>query len=884
MISRLLETRFHLPVRRVNAVSRPRLLDRLHHGLAEGHKLTLISAPAGYGKTALIAEWLRELADCPHQLVWLALEPADNDPPRFWSYLLAALRRARANLEVPAWSMLQLPHPPPPETLVAELIGELAADPAPLLLALDDYHVIQNARIHQALEYFLDHQPPQVHLALTTRVDPPFPLARLRARNQITEVRLHDLRFTNAEVGQFFRQTAPLELSAEAVTVLEERTEGWAVGLQLAALALQRVANRDDFMQTFRGTHRFVLDYLADEVLKRQEAAVCRFLIQTSILDRFCAELCDAVTGRNDSRTLLAGIEQANLFLVPLDDDRVWYRYHHLFADYLRTELAEPEAAQLRERAACWYETHDLAFDAVRYALASGNHDLASDMIERAIRRESTWSGGELATLVGWLDALPGARLRARPLLSLHASRALYLAGRIELAEYLLDQVEQALDPAVLTGELAHAAVLTAVYRGSIAAFRGEVSRAAALIDTALSRLPAAEYLARARATDARGLVYELAGEPVAATRAFLQAAELARAAGVRYLVINACCEAALMQLSQGLLSQALQTCRSVLDEPYIPPHGLALAVMGEIARERNELTAAREYLEQGIALCRQGGLTDDLRMALCFLARVQQAQGDTAAAMAAATQADILTRSYQIPRLTLFAAAHLARLHLATDQLSAALAWAAEYQANRAAAPVEYLREFEDLTLAHILLAAGDLDGLEELLDRLIDAAITSQRVRAAIEALILRARLDQARGATPAAVARIAHALQLAAPASLRRVFLEQGVAIGELLGGARAAAPGFVTTMLDELGPPPGSGNPPLAEPLSDQERRVLELIIAGKSNQEIAAALVISVGTAKWHVHNILQKLGVNNRSQAIARARELGLDNPSGARR
>jgi LuxR family maltose regulon positive regulatory protein len=885
MTSRLLETKFHIPSRRMGDVTRPRLINILQAELSENRKLTLVSAPAGYGKTTLVTEWIHSLLEV-YRVAWLSLDEGDNELNRFLGYWISAFRRIDETLGQDAQSTLAMTQILAPTAIMDALINELAVSGSPMLVVLDDYHIITNPTVHESLEYFIEHQPSHAHLVITTREDPPLPLARMRSHRQMTEIRAHHLRFTREEARHFFNQTMRLNLEIESVNTLEERTEGWIAGLQLAAMALQNLPNQQDFIQTFRGSHRYVLDYLAEEVLRQQDEGIRNFLFQTAVLERFNASLCDALTGRSDSQALLLHLEQANLFLISLDHERIWYRYHHLFADYLRTGLGKTEQALLQERASRWCAENDLVFEAVKYAFLSGNLELAADVLESVIQNVSTWTGGDIATLVGWLDKLPRPLLSSRPILSLHASRALYLAGRIELAQQFLDQAEQSLlETPTAVPDVERQLAITAVYRGSLAAFRGDLQMAFEQASRALNQLPQEDLHARARATDTLGLAHELSGNLEEASGAFLRASELAHFAGVSYLAVNARCEAALVQIIQGKLHLATQTCQQAIQlagEKHFPPLGLAMLVLAEIARERNELSTAEQYLIEAMELSRQGGLTDDLRVELISLARLKQSTGESASAMAAIEQADSITQSFGIPRLSVLVSAQRARIQLTKGMGEAANLWASQYSELRDTRQVKYIREFEDLTLVRVYLINGELEKAKNILDPLLKQTRAAGRVRTTIEAMILLSLVEKTRNKTEMAVEGLKRALKLAEPEGLVRLFLDEGSALAELLPKARQSAPSFVDQLLQEFSNPLqavkglASVNDQLISPLSEQELRVLGLIVAGKSNQQIADELIISIGTAKWHVHNILQKLGVNNRPQAIALAHELGL--------
>jgi len=874
MPNHLLETKFHMPLWRSDGVIRPRLLEQLQAGLRVQRKLTLVAAPAGYGKTTLITSWLNSFTKST-QNIWLALEKSDNEPARFLSYWAAAWHRiSDFNLEN-ILELLDAPQLPPYQTILDEVINSLARLEKPAILVLDDYHIITNQLIHEMLEYFLEHQPHRAHLVITTRSDPPLPLARLRARGQMIEIRASDLRFTEEEAGHFFNQSMQLVLEEEDVHSLEMRTEGWAVGLQLAALALKNISDPQKFVESFRGSHRFVLDYLAEEVIRQQRDELRKFLIQTSILERFNAESCEALTGNHDSQGLLSELEQANLFLISLDDERVWYRYHHLFADFLRTELSKTETEKLYKKATLWHEQNDLLSEAVGYAIASSDLDFLADVIDRILRKRSIWSGGNLAMYSSWLDALPPHAFQSRPALSLNASHILYLLARFDLAEKQIDQAEQTLHALPPSPEKEQMLALASLYRGAIASVRGDTQQAIERITFAQERLPQERHLQHARGFFSLGLAYELSGQSELAVQNYLRSSEEAQFAGVLSLAIHALGAAAQVQINQGQLSQAEQACQGAIQiagGKQFPPLGLAESILGSIALERNDLASAEEFLQNGIALSRRGGLIDDVILGQAHLARLHAYQGRVSDAFKVIQEANTIIQGFGIERASMIAAAHIANLQLLTGQEGAATQWALEYQALRTEQP----HEFMELTLVRFLLKTDERESIASILNPLIKQEQAQGRVRTVMEVMILMAVFHRAEKDTPAAVDWLSQALELAAPEGYIRIFLDEGEALLDLLPKARQAAPELVDAILSSLQAESGKSLiDQLPEPLSEQELRVLGLIVAGNSNQEIADELVISVGTAKWHVHNILQKLGVSNRSQAIARARELG---------
>ena len=538
------------------------------------------------------------------------------------------------------------------------------------------------------MEYFIEHQPTQIHLIISTREDPPLPLASMRASGHMTEIRAHDLRFTPDEANQFFNHSMHLKLAAETVSTLEARTEGWVVGLQLAALALQNLPNPHEFIQTFRGTHRYLLDYLAEEVLRQQDEEIRNFLFQTAVLEKFNAPLCNALTGRSDSQDLLSRLEQANLFIIPLDNERIWYRYHHLFADYLRTGLTKFEQALLQEKASHWYEENDLVFEAVKHAFLSENLEMTANVIERVIQKASAWSGGEITTLVGWLDALPGQLLQSKPALCLHASRAWYIAGRINLSEKYLDLAEQSLKESS-TSDL-HTRTLLAISaerRAALAAMRGNLSFAIERASYALNQLLEEDLYDRARAGAMLGLAYGLKGDLEKASQLLIKASDLSHTAGVSFMTVMSRCEAALMQITQGRLNLATQTVQQALQlagKKQIPPLGFAWYVLAEIAWERNELSSAEQYLMDGIKISKQGVLIDDLRFELMMLAQLKKSTGNLAAAMSAIEQAHSICQSFEISRLDLLSSAHRVRIQLANGMMDIVNQWAKQYQELR--------------------------------------------------------------------------------------------------------------------------------------------------------------------------------------------------------
>lgn len=883
MNNRLLATKFHIPPWRASGVPRSRLVNRITTGLQEKRKFTLVSAPAGYGKTTLLVDWIHTLGENLH-VVWISLDEGDNDPLRFLDYFISAFRSIDESVGQSSQILTSLPQHPPLHVIMDELLNDLAAIENQVVLVLDDYHTISNPNIHEALEYFIEHQPAQLHLSILTREDPPLPLARMRSRGQMTEIRAHELRFTQDEAGMFFSQSMHLELALETINTLEARTEGWAVGLQLAAIALQNLPDPYEFIQTFRGTNRFILDYLAEEVLRQQNEEIRLFLFQTAILQKFNASLCDAITGRTNSQDLLIQLEQANLFIIPLDNERNWYRYHHLFADFLRTCLTKPEQTQLLEKASSWYEKNDMVIEAVEHAFFSNNMEMTANVIERVIQKPSAWSGGEITTLVGWLDALPGQFFESKPALCLHASRAWYIAGRINLSEKYLNLAERSLKECSIPDEQKSALLgIAAERRAALAIIHGDIDFAIERANFALKQLPEKNLYDRARAIAMVGLAYGLKGDLDKACSFLIKASDLSHSIGVTFMTMTTRCEAALLQVTQGkldLATQTIQKAKQLAGEKHIPTLGFTWYVLAEIALDRNDLVSAEKLLKDSIELSKHGVLVDDLRLALMTIAHLKKITGDLSEALSAIEQAHAICQSFDIPRLIILSSAHHVRIQLANGMLDKANQWAQEYQELRNSNPVEYIRDYEDLTLARVYYKIGDHNKALEIIKPLFEQANISGRIRTCIEAAILFSLISLAQNQSDLASEWLTNAVKLAEPDGFLQLFLEEGSPISRLLPKIRQTSPKFVEKLLLEFSKQdtnqktiePVNNN--LISPLSEQEIRVLKLIVLGKSNQEIAEELFISIGTAKWHVHNIFQKLGVNNRPQAIALAREM----------
>ena len=877
----LLKTKLHIPPRRPDLVPRSRLIKQLNERFQR--KLTLITAPAGYGKTNLASEWIHALqsetaeATANHRITWLSLEEADSEPIRFLSYVIAALQQAAPEIGGSALSLFEMAQSPPINTVLNELINDIVGLDTPILLVLDDYHVISHPEIHEALHYLVEHQPHQLHLVMTSREDPPLPLSRLRARGEMAEIRMHELRFSLDEATQFFSHAMKLDLDSEMINLLEARTEGWIAGLQMAGFVLKTLPDHHAFMDMFSGSHRYVLDYLTDEVLHSQDEEVRQFLVQTAVLKQFNSELCQAVTGNPNSQFILKQLEQTNVFIVPLDHERVWYRYHHLFADSLLTELSQAEASELTKKAAAWHKANDMIFEAVTYALESADPELMADMIDLALQQERIWSSGNLVLYSSWLEKLPAHVFVNRPRLSLNAAFVLYLCGRFDEALQRIALAETDLAARPASAEVENLLALVALYRGSIAAVRGEVAQAIELITFAQSRLPEDDHMAHARAHFSLGVAHELSGQADEAAKNFLCASDRAQAAGVLHLAVHGRCSAAQVLIDQGRLHLAEQACRTAIDlaeGQRFPPLGLALSILGGIALERNELAAAEQYLNEGLALSRQGMLLDHVIAGMAFYIHLTTCQGNTAEFLNAFAEVKTIIEGYDVARVYSVVDAYKARMQLFFGDRPAVAQWAKAYQASRPDAMFEYA----ELTLARYLLMSGDVEVVPSILQPLLDTAHREARLRASMEIKLLFSRYYQEKGDIPTALKWLSEALKIAAPEGFIRLFLDEAPVL-ELLPEVRVTAPDLIAAILGQQKATNDSDKPTqpqLPEPLTEQELNILALIVDGKTNQQIADELVITLGTAKWHVHNILQKLGVNNRTQATIRAQESGL--------
>jgi LuxR family maltose regulon positive regulatory protein len=928
--SPILTTKLYIPPVRAGLVARPRLTALLDKSLAYPPSISLISAPPGFGKTTLLSEWIdRQGANDRHNgetqgrrrstpaVAWVSLDGHDNDPVRFWLYVIAALEKIRAGVGTGALALLQSAQSISLEEALTTLINALALIQERFTLILDDYHVIDHPVIHQNLAFFLDHMPPQMHLIIASRTAPPLPLTRFRVRNQLIELRDSDLRFTPAEVATFLNQMMGLELSAADINALEARTEGWVAGLQLAALSLQGQDNHRRFVAAFAGSHRYVLDYLAEEVLAHQPEPIQKFLRQTSILERLHGPLCDWVLSlKRDSgaapstgQEILEVLEQANLFIIPLDDERRWYRYHHLFADFLAEQLSKTEGeaqiATLHRRASQWYAQNDFFADAISHSLLAQDIEQSVVLIEHLTMDLLTH--GEAQSLLNWLKALPAETVRARPRLSLGLAWANLMLNWLNEIEPALLAAEASLaeaerEPATLpASDITGMRWEATAIRAMILANQNRVEESIALSEQVLAQIPADDLLRRSIIEANLGSAYALTGEFDKAATALADVVAMAQQVDNPIIVLTAGDSWANLELERGRPDKAgkiYQEIREMLEKDTPAPGqesrsgllaGRVYMSLAEIFREQNDLAQATSYLDQGFDLVRRGGhLLGATLLGQIILARLRQAQGDSAGALAA------LETALQLPSgptpLTLWAKAVRVRLWLAQDNISAAGQWLeqGDLPLDESANYIQWPGEYT--TVVRVYLALEKFAEALALLDQLQAAESRQGRQGRLIEIVMLRALALYAQGEPALALPPLKEALHLAEAGGYIRLFVDEGPAMAALLAHVAKDQPASRSSYLNKLlaafagerpaqapaKPRPGPPAANLIEPLSEREMEVLQLIAEGLSNQEIADRLVIAEGTVKKHIHNIFGKLDVRRRTQVVLRARELEL--------
>jgi LuxR family transcriptional regulator, maltose regulon positive regulatory protein len=902
----LLKTKIIVPPARPNMVLRPRLTQRINTAMRS--PFTLIVAPAGWGKTTLLTAWHAEASRSAWPLAWVSLDAGDNDPLRFWTHVIAALNTLHPGVGETPLELLYASLPPPIEDVLTPLLNALNQFPTVTVLMLDDFHYIEAQPIHNAFDYLVEHLPPKLHLVIASRSDPLLPLARLRAQGALTELRAPDLSFTVEETTAFLIEMMGLSLSAEQVVALQAHTEGWIAGLHLAALSLLDREDVAGFIAAFMGSHRYVVDYLVEEVFVRQPAEVQDFLLQTCILERLCGPLCDVEREQDDSQALLEYSERSNLFLVALDEQRQWYRYHHLFAEALRSRLQQTHpalVAELHRRASHWYEQHQLFDEAVAHTLDIPDLDYAARLIEQHGR--SGDYPGQFQVLLGWLNRLPDVFVRSQPTLCIIHAVMLMRSHQLKRAAARIRDAERCLEQEMPADQRRTILGMIAASRGSMARLLGDYERGVPLAQHALDLLPAMqETLHRRLIYPAIVLTtassYLVDGDLSPATERLVEAT-VASMRGQQPLpaTLRSMANVARLHLLQGRLRQAASTLEQLLQlasghrELQVLLNGVDYYfLLGELLREWNQLEQAEQHLEQGMDLDR-GMLTAEAEMitrGYLALARLQQAcRQSTRAVQTLDAFAQLARQRDFAPALVAHGAAVGAQIELVQGNLAAAIRWAEKSGLSTTDA-LSYPRERAYLTLARVRIAQGQaqptgsfLPEALALLERLLSDAEPKARMSSVIEILLLRALALGAQGKQEEALRTLGQALALAEPEGYIRLFLDEGAPMLVLLrqASARQITPGYVMTLLEAAGEQvrpaphhPTSRSGQLLDSLTAREREVLRLLVDGASNQEIADQLVLSVNTVKKHIFNICSKLNVQGRTQAIAKVRTLNI--------
>ena len=892
----LLATKLAIPPIRSDLILRPRLFNKLEACLE--HPLTLLAAPAGFGKTVLLSAWARQHKQ---SVGWVSLDSSDNDPAQFWTYVLATLDALHPGLGAEPLSWLQSEQPAQIETVLVAFMNALGALRQDVVLILDDYHLIEEPPIHRTMTYLLDHLPPQFHLMLASRVDPSLPLARLRARHHLMELRADDLRFTFDEAATFLNEMMGFQLAEHDIAALETRTEGWIAGLQLAALSMQGRKDIAGFISAFAGSHRYIVDYLTEEVLHQQPEQVRTFLLQTSILERLCGSLCDAVTSQSGSQAMLEQLELANLFLLPLDDERSWYRYHHLFAEALRFRLTQerPDLLPiLHQRASAWFEHHGFIPDAANHAFAAKDFERAATLIEPILYQ--LFSQGPHTTVRQWLQALPEEVLFTRPSLCVLYAWAFLYVGDIASCQRPLEVAARAWQAEGNLSGLGEVYIL----HSSIALMQGDAIRARDYAQRALPLLAENDVNHRCNYAIYTGASALMLGNIREASRLLHQALSQCQAAPL-YSTLYTMNFIAEMQIVQGKLHEAAATSQEVISRlaGRASIHSSrASSRLGRLSREWNELDQATQYMQQAIALGEQAGL--DLYMSPLFLAsaQVHWTRGEVREALADLDKAAQAAQRLGHRRATAQAQAFRAQLGLAQGNLAQAEQWSEEAGLD-VSDELEYERETDYLLLARLRMAQNKAREAVGLLDRLLAADEEAGRTGNAISVLALQALAHWQLENAELAVSTLDRLLVLAEPEGYVRVFVDESPPMQALLTtwlsspaqqrDARATdgEAAYVRKLLaafpaaevhpdssseDTVREKTGLSRSPLLEPLTTREQDVLELLAAGLSNAEIAARLIVTVGTVKTHIKSIYGKLEAHSRTQAIARAREVDL--------
>jgi LuxR family maltose regulon positive regulatory protein len=877
MIETLLQTKLNIPPTQSALVTRPRLIEKLNETFSK--QLTIVSAPPGFGKTTLLADWIRSvgaLREAPPQTTWFSLDENDDDPTRFWTYVIASLGKANPAIGPALQPMLGSPQSPPIQSLLTTLINILSQSPDPILLILDDYHLISSDAIHTGLTFLVEHLPQQLHLIIASRADPPLPLARLRARGQLLEVRAADLRFTTAEATEFITTIYKLPLRPDQISALESRTEGWIAALQLALLSLQGRPDSDEFIAAFTGSHHYIVDYLAEEILRRQTPTTQNFLLRTSILDRLSASLCEAVASLSNAQQTLETLEQSNLFTIRLDSDRQWYRYHRLFADFLRNRLFHlynDQLPDLHGRASHWYEEHGFDDEAIRHALAAEDWSRVAQLIVSAA--PARMQRGEISSLLNWLGHVPDSVITASAALCTFHAWALFLSGHFEATGRRLRDAESA--PDFGPTQRGDVAAIRSTLTSSLGDFDGTVTHAR----EALNYLAADNYVVRGVVMMNLGVAYFMKGDSVAARQTLNEAIEINRQTHNDQVALVSIRRLGQLNMGEGRLAEAEALYRAYLpvDRSPQPVDGYIYAGLGDVCYERDQLAEAAQFIEEGLRLGRLGGNVDILVTGTVTLAKVRLALGDHAGALTAIDE--LLSQAQQQRQaegIVAFLRGQKARLQLALGDKDAANQWAQEIQ-KRLSVRFDLSSMADQLVLVAVHLADGQTGAALERADLILQETERTGWLIYRLEALALKALALNQQGQAREAQAILQEALTLAEPAGFVRLFVDLGEPLRRLLLEIRKRTTlRYADKLLAdfESNKTRNANEDGLVEPISGRELEVLILIAHGRSNQEIADQLVVSLATVKTHINNLYGKLGVKTRTQALVKARELRL--------
>ena len=913
-MDQLLATKLYIPPVRPELVSRHRLIDQLNNGLH--HKLTLISAPAGFGKTTLVGEWLVTIQNTnektnptENEIAWLSLDSGDNDLARFLTYFVTALSRVDGgeSIGIGALGMLQSTQSPPAESVLTMLINDLAAFTGRIIFVLDDYHLIDSQSIHDALGFFIENMPSQIHLVIVTREDPLLPIPRLRVRNLLTELRAVDLRFTSPEATDFLNRVMGLNLTPKDIAALETRTEGWIAGLQLAAISLQGRSDVNQLIKTFSGSHRLVLDYLIEEVLDRQTEEFQNFLLKTAILNRLTGSLCNALTGQENGQIILESLERANLFIIPLDEERHWYRYHHLFADLLQQRLHNTEPGQvtnLHNQASLWFEQHVMLDDAIEHALQAGDFERSANLI--AELADALWKRGEHPKLRRWLEKLTDEWVCFQPKLCIYHAWFLFSTGQQDTAEHYLQSAEQALTTASsrdvedsLSKQESTSSPDRTQLKGRLYAIRAlseswgeDYSTMVQDASSALELLPKDDPW-RSMAELVLGDAYYYKGDMQASYQTRLRTLETCRAEDDLFFFMIANLKVATSLREMGQLEQAIEICQEQLE--FARQHGLsqtifagwAMGLLGVALADRNDLEKALEFTTKYLELTKGNDL-GFVGSGHMFKAKVQFYTGDVDGAEVTLNKlADIGQRSYLPHYISGALRAWQARIYLARNQFET-VSQLIEVSDLDPKADITLMYDDVVMVRARMLFVQGDYEEASKALESLIGTAEAGGSIPRLIELLVLQVLVFHAQGEQTLAMQYLMRALELGEPGGYIRVFVDEGPPIARLLYDALSAngnASDYVQRLLSAFpdeenarssSPQHASSEMDLIEPLSEREIEILQLIADGLSNQEIGSQLYLSLNTVKAHTRNIYGKLGVNSRMQAATRARTLGI--------